>query len=161
MANNLLKLALVVVAAVAVLYLINSFSVSASVGNASVTLSGKEGMEAHAYADNTTPDTSQAPANLPANVVGEGCYPKDQLLSEDLLPEDESSMWAQLNPNGRDMLANKNFLTAGWATGINTVGESLKNANTGLRSEYPNPRTPVSIWQNSSYEADLLRRPLE
>ncbi len=157
MANSLVKLGLIVLAAIAVLYLINSFSVS---GTVSVK---KEGLTdpAHTYADNSMPDTSQAPADLPANIVGEGCYPKDQLLSEDLLPEDETSMWAQLNPNGRDMLANKNFLTAGWQTGINTVGESLKNANTQLRSEPPNPRGQFFAQNMSSYEPDLLRRPLE
>ena len=45
--------------------------------------------------------------------------------------------------------------------GINTVGQSLRNANLQLRSEPPNPQVSVSPWMNSSIGPDLLRRPLE
>ncbi len=42
-----------------------------------------------------------------------------------------------------------------------TRGATLRNANHQLRSEPANPRTVVSVWNNSTIEADLGRRPLE
>ncbi len=89
------------------------------------------------------------------------CFPRDRLSAEDLLPHDAAnSKWAQVNPAGQGDVSNQNFLTAGWAVGINTVGSTLRNANLQLRSEPPNPRGAWPIL-NSTIEADNLRRPLE
>jgi hypothetical protein len=88
------------------------------------------------------------------------CFPRDRLTSEDLLPADANSKWAQVNPAGQGDVANQNFLTAGWAVGINTVSGTLRNANLQLRSEPANPRTSWPI-NNSTIEADLWRRPIE
>lgn len=89
------------------------------------------------------------------------CFPREQLMPEELLPQDNSSTWAQVNPQGQGSLADKNFLQSGWATGIDTVGSTLRNANLQLRSEVPNPQVPVSPWLNSTIEGDTGRRPLE
>ena len=59
------------------------------------------------------------------------------------------------------MVADKNFLTAGHHIGIDSVGQTLKNANYGLRSEPSIPREDVGPWLNSTIEADTNRRPLE
>lgn len=80
---------------------------------------------------------------------------------EDLLPKDENSQWAQLNPRGTGELDNINLLQAGYLNGIDTVGSSLRNANLQLRSEPPNPQAQVSPWLNTTIEPDLLRLPLE
>jgi hypothetical protein len=80
---------------------------------------------------------------------------------EDLLPRDENSQWAQLNPRGSGELNNVNLLSAGYLAGINTVGSSLRNANLQLRSEPPNPQVQVSPWMNTTIEPDLMRVPLE
>ena len=53
------------------------------------------------------------------------------------------------------------MLDAGFHVGVNTIGQSLRNANQQLRSEPPNPQVQVSPWQMSSIGPDLLRRPLE
>jgi len=45
--------------------------------------------------------------------------------------------------------------------GVNTVGQSLRNANYQLRSEPPNPQIPVSIFNQSTIAPDTNRRPLE
>ena len=45
--------------------------------------------------------------------------------------------------------------------GINTVGQSLRNANRQLRSEPPNPQVKVSPWNQTTIEADTNRRPME
>lgn len=89
------------------------------------------------------------------------CYPKDVLTSSDLLPRNANSLHAQVVPSGQGALTDQNFLTAGYHTGINTVGQSLKNANLQLRSEPPNPQVKVSIWNQSTIEPDTNRRPLE
>lgn len=86
---------------------------------------------------------------------------RDQLSAQDLLPKDESSAWAQVNPCGSGSLKNMNFLQAGHHIGISTVGSSLKNPNYQLRSEPLNPQNVVSPWLQSTYSGDTLRRPLE
>ena len=90
---------------------------------------------------NSVPVGNQGGNNLPAE-----CYPKDVLSSADLLPQDADSKYAQANPNGQGALQDKNFLTAGFHVGVNTVGQSLRNANRQLRSEPPNPQVKVSPW---------------
>ncbi len=89
------------------------------------------------------------------------CYPKEVLSSADLLPRDSNSQWAQINPSGQGSLADQNFLTSGFHIGINTVGQSLRNANRQLRSEPLNPQVKVSPWQQTTIEPDINRRPFE
>jgi hypothetical protein len=101
-------------------------------------------------------DSGPAPASQPA-----GCYPRDQLTPSELLPQDQNSVWAQQNPLGPGSLKGKNFLSAGALLGVNTVGQSLRNANWQLRSEPPNPQQPVSIFNQSTIQPDVGRRPLE
>ena len=89
------------------------------------------------------------------------CFPKSQLNPEELLPKDECNQWSKANPYGAGTLADRNFLEAGWATGISTVGSVLRNANRQLRSEPPNPQQKVSPWRQTTISPDLGRRPLE
>jgi len=89
------------------------------------------------------------------------CAPSPQMSSEDLLPKSDFMEWAKLHPSGKDELQNRNFLTSGHHIGINTVGQSLRNANYGIRSEPPNPQVPVSPWIQTTIGPDLNRRPLE
>ena len=79
----------------------------------------------------------------------------------DLLPKDTNSQWAQLNPAGKGDLANINLLKAGYHIGIDTVGQTLRNANLQIRSEPPNPQVNVGIWQQSTIEPDFMRPTLE
>jgi hypothetical protein len=95
-------------------------------------------------------------AEKPAN-----CYPKDQINPQELLPNDPNSKWAQVNPMGQGDIAGKNYLSAGALIGVNTIGQSLRNANYQLRSDPPNPQVKVSIWNQSTIEPDTNRRPLE
>lgn len=92
----------------------------------------------------------------------QSCFPRDRLTANDLLPKDAAnSKWAQLNPSGAGDIQDQNYLTAGYHIGINTVGQSLRNANLQLRSEIPNPQVPVSPWGNSTIEADQRAHTLE
>ena len=79
----------------------------------------------------------------------------------ELLPKDSNSQWAQLNPSGKGDLANINLLKAGYHIGIDTIGQTLRNANLQIRSEPPNPQLNVGPWNNSTIEPDFMRVPLE
>ena len=107
------------------------------------------------------PNDSTGPADFGNSDAPSGCYPRDQLTPSELLPKDGNSVWAEQNPMGSGSLRGKNFLSAGALIGVNTVGQSLRNANYQLRSEPPNPQVPVSVFQNSTIEPDVNRRNLE
>jgi hypothetical protein len=57
----------------------------------------------------------------------------------------------------------QNFLTAGFNVGIDTQGQSLRNANLQIRSEPPNPQQPVSPWNIATISPSDPgnRKPLE
>ena len=92
------------------------------------------------------------------------CYPQNSLKPDDLLPQDKKNKVNDFNkeyPVSEGILKGVNFLEAGYQVGVNTVGQSLRNANQQLRSEPPNPQVNVSPWQNTTIGPDLGRRPLE
>lgn len=103
----------------------------------------------------------EGPAEFGAAEAPAGCYPRDQLTPSELLPKDMNSIWAEQNPMGPGSLKGKNFLSAGALIGVNTVGQSLRNANLQIRSEPPNPQVPVSIFNQSTIAPDISHRPLE
>ena len=79
----------------------------------------------------------------------------------DMLPRDTNSEWTQLNPAGKGDLANINLLKAGYHIGIDTIGQTLRNANLQIRSEPPNPQLSVGPWNQSTITPDFLRPPME
>jgi len=79
----------------------------------------------------------------------------------DLLPKDTNSNWASLNPQGKGDLSNINLLKSGYHLGIDTIGQTLKNANLQIRSEPPNPQLNVGPWNQSTITPDFMRPPLE
>lgn len=93
--------------------------------------------------------------------VPDQCYPKDVLSSAELLPRDTDSTWAQSIPANQGSLTDQNFLNAGYHIGVNTVGQTLRNANRQLRSDPPCPRVKVSPFLQSTIEPDTNRRPFE
>jgi hypothetical protein len=105
--------------------------------------------------------SAEGPAAFASAEAPAGCYPRDQLTPTELLPADQNTIYAQQNPMGIGSLKGKNFLSAGALIGVNTVGQSLRNANLQLRSEPPNPQVPVSIVLPSTIGPDISHRPLE
>ena len=94
--------------------------------------------------------------------AAQSCFPRDRLTADDLLPKDAAdSKWAKINPSGSGNISDQNYLTAGYHVGVNTVGQSLRNANLQLRSEIPNPQNAVSPWMISTIEPDLRQNTLE
>jgi hypothetical protein len=125
---------------------------AAEMGNPNVaTPVTKEGFES----------LGEGPAQFGNAEAPAGCYPRDQLTPSELLPKDPNSVWAQQNPMGTGSLKGKNFLSAGALIGVNTVGQSLRNANYQLRSEPPNPQVPVSVFNQTTIEPDINRRTME
>ena len=120
---------------------------------AATMTAGKEG-----FADLAS---MEGPAAFASAEAPAGCYPRDQLTPVELLPADQNTIYAQQNPMGVGSLKGKNFLSAGALIGVNTVGQSLRNANLQLRSEPPNPQVPVSIFLQSTIGPDISHRPLE
>jgi hypothetical protein len=96
-----------------------------------------------------------------ANTRPGDCFPKDQLTPGELLPADSKTKWSESVPAAQGELEEQNFLTAGYHVGVNTVGQSLRNANRQIRSEPPNPQVKVSPWLQTTIDTDANRRPLE
>jgi hypothetical protein len=120
----------------------------------------KEHFENAPYPSGMESPSMSAEVSQSANA--QACFPRDRLMAEDLLPKDAAnSKWAQLNPAGAGDIHDQNYLTAGYHIGVNTVGQSMRNANLQLRSEIPNPQTPVGPWMISTIEPDLRQNTLE
>jgi hypothetical protein len=83
--------------------------------------------------------------------------------SSELLPTDQNSQWASLNPvnmNGGNIMSG-DLLQAGYHIGLDTIGQTMKNANLQLRSDPIIPKIDVGPWNQSTYEPDYARVPLE
>ena len=81
----------------------------------------------------------------------------------DLLPTDQNSQWSALNPNTMTQgnVLMPDLLQAGYHIGLDTIGQTLRNANYQLRSDPIIPKADVGPWNNSTMEPDLARVPLE
>ena len=103
----------------------------------------------------------QAVSGMTGGQVAPGCTRQSLEDPAALLPKDSNSAWARLNPSGQGSLNDVNLLKAGHHIGIDTVGQSLRNANLQLRSEPANPQMNVGPWNNTTMEPDVMRVPLE
>jgi hypothetical protein len=113
----------------------------------------------------TEPMPTEEPANWENARFGStdtntaGCpTPQGQFLSSNLLPKDNSKVaedWGQFAPKD---LYGRNFLDSTKYFGVDTVGQSLRNANQQLRSEPSNPLQRVSPWNQSTMLPDTMRR---
>ena len=81
----------------------------------------------------------------------------------DLLPNDQNSQWSALNPNtmNKGDVLMPDLLQAGYHIGLDTIGQTLRNANLQLRSDPVIPKSQVGPWNQSTIEPDLGRVPLE
>jgi hypothetical protein len=58
-------------------------------------------------------------------------------------------------------MLNGDMLQAGHHIGLDTIGQTLKNPNLQLRSDPIIPKQDVGPWNQSTYEPDYGRSPLE
>jgi len=99
-----------------------------------------------------------APNSIP---VAEGYAMQPVANPGDLLPKDQNSQWAALNPIGNGNVALPDLLQAGYHIGLDTIGQTLKNANYQLRSDPIIEKKDIGPWNQSTYEPDFGRVPLE
>ena len=130
-----------------------AYNNSASSGGSAPQPAQEAGNEVYSSVGGGASNTSTM--GLPSSCSGSNQNPAD------LLPKDNNSQWAQLNPSGKGDLANINLLKAGYHIGIDTVGQTLRNANLQIRSEPPNPQISVGPWNLSTIESDIMRPPLQ
>lgn len=79
----------------------------------------------------------------------------------DLLPTDTNSDWGTFNNINQTNIATPDLLQAGYHIGLDTIGQTLRNANLQLRSDPIIPKKDVGPWSMSTIEPDYGRVPLE
>jgi len=79
----------------------------------------------------------------------------------DLLPQDSNASWGGLNSVNQQNIAMPDLLQAGYHIGLDTIGQTLRNANYQLRSDPVIPKSDVGPWNQSTIEGDYGRVPLE
>jgi Flp pilus assembly protein CpaB len=105
--------------------------------------------------------TTTTPAVVPSSDITTGYSMKASTNPQDLLPQDQNSQWAALNPVSQGNIAAPDLLQAGYHIGLDTIGQTLKNANLQERSDPIIPKTTIGPWNQSTIEPDLGRVPLE
>jgi hypothetical protein len=105
-----------------------------------------------------TSTTPQAP--IPTDMYKTTDYTAKSVASPgDLLPSD--NQWSSLNPVMQNNPQLPDLLQAGYHIGLDTIGQTMKNANLQLRSDPIIPKKEVGPWNMSTIEPDLMRVPLE
>jgi hypothetical protein len=152
------------------LILLSSYNFKFNVRNGSANESNE--VEGYSNAATNAGNIGQSEENVSDNVnaaevaytspsQSTECFPRDRLKPDELLPKGANLKWAEGHPTGQGELSDKNFLTAGFQFGTDSVGGTLRNANRQLRSEIPNPQVDKWPILQSTIEPDLSRRPLE
>jgi len=102
-----------------------------------------------------------APETVPSSNQAGGYSQQPVASPSDLLPQDQNSQWAALNPSAMGQGGMPDLLQAGYHIGLDTIGQTLKNANLQLRSDPIIPKQDIGPWNHSTIEPDLGRVPLE
>ena len=79
----------------------------------------------------------------------------------DLLPKTEGFDTCNFATVDAKNIQAPDLLEAGYHIGLDTIGQSLRNANQQLRSDPVIAKVDVGPWHNSTIEADVTRVPLE
>jgi len=125
-----------------------------TLGDSGAPLSDYAGSAKAPSAHGPTPSDSKIPH-------GSGYALQPVANPSDLLPSDQNSQWAALNPIGNGNVALPDLLQAGYHIGLDTIGQTLKNANYQLRSDPLIEKKDIGPWNQSTYEPDYGRVPLE
>ena len=90
---------------------------------------------------------------------------KEQFVSSpnELLPTltPEEQNFEALNPMSHNNPQTPDLLQAGYHIGLDTIGQTMKNANRQLRSDPVIQKQEIGPWNQSTIEPDLMRVPLE
>ena len=112
-------------------------------------------------ADSTSSSYASANGIGSPDFQAPSCAKQDTAQPSDLLPTNVPAGGTAFGQPNPPPMGGSELLQAGHHIGIDTVGQSLRNANLQLRSEPPNPQQVVSPWGNSTISPDLIRVPLE
>jgi len=104
---------------------------------------------------------SVVPSTVPAAQLSSGYTAQSVTAPQDLLPVDQNSQWAALNPVAQGNIAAPDLLQAGYHIGLDTIGQTLRNANLQERSDPIIAKSNIGPWNQSTIEPDLGRVPLE
>ena len=126
-------------------------------------------MTSAGYGNNASPSYSPPsteevphPSQVFGNTESSGNYAAMPIANpSDLLPTDKNSQWSSLNPMDHSSPELPDMLQAGYHIGLDSIGQTHKNANLQLRSDPIIPKANIGPWNNSTYEPDMLRQPLE
>ena len=109
--------------------------------------------------DKNTSNFASAPSKTTGNTQGAPVVQNDDQSTSvsgasaaDLLPKDGAEGWGKVAPS--DGLKNVNLLTPSARYGINTVGNSLRNANMQLRKDPPIAKRDVGPWNGTTMDGD-------
>lgn len=144
---------LLALGAIAVLVLFNCMSGKTSSYTAPTPSNG-EPMIGGEDAEDEAPVDGPAPQEVNACALQAG----GTGLSSALLPRETATQedFGEFAPD--EILANQNYLDPRSQVGFpETMGGALRNANQQVRSEPPNPRSAVSIFNTSTIEPDQMR----
>ena len=91
-----------------------------------------------------------------ATFVGSGngkLSDRDKFDAGSLLPKESNGEWFD-DPYESTGIKSSKLINIYRPVGVNTIQTTLKNASLDIRGSPPNPKYPVSPWNNSSYEPD-------
>lgn len=82
--------------------------------------------------------------------------------SKNYLPKEVNDEWfdTDFTQAKNKLNSDKLINTEKYVIGVDTIGQSLKNASYDLRGTIANPKFNVSPWNNSTYEPDYNIKPL-
>jgi len=102
-----------------------------------------------------------AAASVAASADATGYALQPVANPSDLLPKDSNAQWSASNPVASTNIATPDLLSAGYHIGLDTIGQTLKNANLQLRSDPIIQKTEVGPWNLSTIEPNYGQIPLE
>lgn len=153
---------------IVLLFLYKTFFVKTTHHNVSVTGYGDDLYESFENEVKASEELGSNEISAPVvpteNRTPSNCFPQKILTANELLPKSDSASISDFNqsyPIGEGVQRGINYLSSGYHIGVNTVGQSLRNANRQIRSEPPNPQVSVSPWLNTTIGPDLERRPID
>ena len=120
--------------------------------------------ELHKFKANDLITSSGAPVSTAFNVLANNDSKDkvdfkrnnvDKYDANDYLPKEINSDWFQTDFTNAKTVDDDSLINIKPHTiGVNTVGQSLKNASHDIRGTIANPKYSISPWNNSTYESD-------
>lgn len=123
-----------------------------------MTAAPSSSYNSHEASESVVEKTNESSANSYASNIGTS---SNVLSPSELLPNDPNSDWATLNPINQGNIAMPDLLNSGYHLGLDTIGQSLKNPNYQIRSDPFIEKREIGPWNNSTFEPDIARVPLE